>query len=70
MNDIEKNYTSHIQDMEGNSMKKRTLISLLLILVIVISGCSVKTKTESQAETAPSDTTEIAQKPQTLSCLP
>ncbi len=28
-------------------MKKRTLISLLLILVIVISGCSVKTKTES-----------------------
>ncbi|WP_339256691.1 ABC transporter substrate-binding protein [Paenibacillus sp. FSL R5-0713] len=50
-------------------MKKRTLISLLLILVIVISGCSVKTKTESQAETAPSDTTEIAQKPADIELL-
>ncbi|MGE6664905.1 ABC transporter substrate-binding protein [Paenibacillus xylanexedens] len=50
-------------------MKKRTLISLLFILVIVISGCSVKTKTESQAETAPADTTETAQKPADIELL-
>ncbi|WP_339310292.1 ABC transporter substrate-binding protein [Paenibacillus sp. FSL k6-2145] len=50
-------------------MKKRTLISLLLILVIVISGCSVKTKTESQAETVPADTTETAQKPADIELL-
>jgi len=50
-------------------MKKRTLISLLFILVIVISGCSVKTKTESQAETAPADTTETAQKPVDIELL-
>ncbi|WP_145046704.1 ABC transporter substrate-binding protein [Paenibacillus xylanexedens] len=39
-------------------MKKRTLISLLLILVIVISGCSVKTKSDTQSEASTSDTTE------------
>ncbi|WP_340387116.1 ABC transporter substrate-binding protein [Paenibacillus sp. FSL E2-0151] len=50
-------------------MKKRTLISLLFILVIVISGCSVKTKTESQAETTPADTTETAQKPADIELL-
>ncbi|NUU77704.1 ABC transporter substrate-binding protein [Paenibacillus xylanilyticus] len=42
-------------------MKKRSLISLLLILVIVISGCSVKTKSESQSDTAPTSPAENAQ---------
>ncbi|MGC5774021.1 ABC transporter substrate-binding protein [Paenibacillus pabuli] len=42
-------------------MKKRMLITLLFILVLVVSGCNVKTKTESQSETAPSDATENTQ---------
>ncbi|CAH1205657.1 MULTISPECIES: ABC transporter substrate-binding protein [Paenibacillus] len=39
-------------------LNKRTLFSLLLVLVIVISGCSVKTKSDAQTTETPSNTAE------------